>query len=533
MSGLPERLRGLLQPRSYSHPVQSVELVQTHISWVLLTGTWAYKIKRPVRYPFVDLRSLERRTFLCHEEVRLNRRFAPDLYDSVCPITIANGEARMEGGGAAIEHAVKMRQFRRDEELDRLVDAGLIEPQALEEFGRDLARIHLQLPSAAPDHKWGEPGSIRTAVLENHAQCTRAAKVFGGAADVAALRAPLAARLDALASLMSTRHAGNRVKECHADLHCSNIVRRGAGLIAFDCLEFEPAFRWIDVADEIALLLADLHSRQRPQHALAFLNGYLAQGGDYQACRLLDLYQTHRSLVRAKIMALEGGAAARAGTDAAGKRRRFAQWMSSAGVSLSAKRPVLILMSGLSGSGKTWLAQRLAPHLGAIHLRSDVERRRLAGIAAEVRSHSALQEGMYSPGVSARVNEHLAMCAADTLAGGYTTIVDATFIRRQERTHFRHFAANLGIRVCLVQCRAPKKVLRARVKERHRDGRDPSEADLSVLAWQEQHAELVTAEESMVVFEATTAAPDPLEELAARIADWIKKGGGNPVTAAP
>ena len=439
----------------------------------------------------------------------------------------------MDGAGAAIEHAVKMRQFRREDELDRLLDEGRIEPQALEEFGRNLARIHLQLPSAAPAHKWGEPGSIRAVVLDNHAQCTRAAKVFGGVADVEALRAPLAARLDALALLMLNRRASNRVKECHGDLHCSNIVRRGAHLIAFDCLEFEPAFRWIDVADEIAFLLADLHSRHRPQHALAFLNGYLAQGGDYQACRLLDLYQAYRSLVRAKIMALEGNAAARTGTEATGNRRRFAEYVGSARRFLASKRPILILMSGLSGSGKTWLAQRLAPLLGAIHLSADVERRRLAGIAEGIQSHSALQKGIYSQGASARVYEHLSMCAADTLAGGYTTIVDATFIRREDRTHFRLFAAHLGIQVCLVRCQAAKDVLRARVAERHRDGHDPSEAEVSVLAWQELHAEPITAEESLVVFEATTADAESVDRLSRRIADWVEKGDGNLVSAAP
>lgn len=519
-SGLPQRLQGLLDPGSYPHPVKRVELVETHISWVLLTGEWAYKIKRPVHYPFVDLRSLEHRLFLCQEEVRLNRRFAPELYDSVCPITCSDADVCMGGEGQAIEHAVKMRQFPREDELDRLLDAGRIEPQQLEEFGRNLAHIHLQLPSVAPTHKWGEPASVRAAVLENHAQCARIARVFGGTAEVEELGVPLAARLDALTAWMLERRAGNRVRECHGDLHCGNIVRRGAGLIAFDCLEFKPAFRWIDVADEVALLLADLHARHRAAHALAFLNGYLGQGGDYQACRMLDLYQAHRSLVRAKIMALEGEMAARVGNSVPDKKRRYAELVASARGFLASRRPLLILMCGLSGSGKTWVAQRLAPLLGAIHLRSDVERRRLGGGADVVRSHPRPQEGLYSRQAAARVYEHLSRCATDTLAGGYTTIVDATFLRQADRAYFGHFAAQLGIKICLVRCQAPPDVLRARVEKRYREGQDPSEADVAVLEWQELHSEPVTAAESLTTFDLTTATPQTIEELSDRIAAW-------------
>jgi aminoglycoside phosphotransferase family enzyme len=288
--GLPEYLRALLHPGAYPHPVQQVGLVETHISWILLTGEFAYKIKRPVRYPFIDLRSAEHRTFLCHEELRLNRRFAPEIYLDVCAITTLDGAARIGGVGKVVEHAVKMQQFPRDEELDRLFATSQVAPHELTVFGRDLATIHAGLPVAGSAQAWGRPAAVRAIVLENFEECARAARVYGRDGEVHSLRTLLRARFEIATPCMSERFAGGKVRECHGDLHSRNVVRHGGRLLAFDCAEFEPAFRWVDVADEIAFLLADLDADHRPLHAQAFLGGYLAESGDYQACRLLGLY---------------------------------------------------------------------------------------------------------------------------------------------------------------------------------------------------------------------------------------------------
>jgi uncharacterized protein len=514
----PEHLGALLHPGAYPHAVQAVEVIETHISWVLLTGEFAYKIKRPVHYPFVDLRSAERRKFLCHEEVRLNRRFAPELYLEVCSITSLDGEARLNGSGLVIEHAIKMRQFRRGDELDCLLAGARIAPAELAAFGRDLAHIHADLPVAKPTQTWGRPAAVRALILENLDECARAVKVFGGDADVHALRAILHSQLETAAGWMSERFAGGRVRECHGDLHSRNIVRRGSRLLAFDCMEFEPAFRWIDVADEVAFLLADLDSCHRPLHAQAFLAGYLARSGDYQACRLLELYKAHRSLVRAKISALSVvTVAGMSAGEIAAARRRYQDYLDGARRSLSPKRPILILMSGLSGSGKTWISKRLAPLLGAVHLRSDIERKRLVGLCESARSGSDPGQGLYSREASARVYQHLAQCAGDTLAGGYTTIVDATFNRGEDRLRFHRLSVELGVKACIVHCKAPPEVLQARISERRQRGDDPSEADLSVLHWQETHCEPVEAQESFVVFEAMTAETDVLETLTRQI----------------
>lgn len=507
---LPQHLAALLQPGAYPHPVAEVTLVETHISWILLTGEVAYKIKRPVRFPFLDLRSLERRAFFCKEELRLNRRFAPQLYSDVCPIVLVDGAARIDGAGEPVEYAVKMHQFARDNELDNLLTQSHIAPAELAAFGRELAGIHRGLPVGMPPAPWGDPQLVHEAIWKNYDECAQVSSVFDAASTVRSLRPQLEQSLRVAAPWMSDRREDGRIRECHGDLHAANIVRLESKLVAFDCLEFEPSFRWIDVADEVAFLLADLDARGYPQHEQAFLAGYLGESGDYQACRLLPVYKAHRALVRAKVAALGQRGAGDGGLSAS------RAYLDCAARALSPRRPALILMSGLSGSGKTWLAERLAPLLGAVHLRSDIERKRLAGVDDHARTGSALGEGMYSKDFTTRVYGYLGTAADDILSGGYTAVVDATFSRREDRDALRKLAFRMGAPVCLIHCRASREVLRSRIVERDRQGRDASEADVNVLEWQKEHWEPIVAEEQWTVIAVDTADVD-VTDLARQI----------------
>ena len=514
MSSFPDHLHALLYPRAYPHPVRAVDLIETHISWVLLTGRFAYKIKRPVHYPFVDLRSAEQRRLMCHEEVRLNRRFAPELYLGVHAIHERKGEARIGGSGRIIEHAVKMRRFPRSQELAALLEAKRIGPAQLEGFGAELARMHARLPVAHTGQHWGEPAAQIASIKDNAAECVRAARALGNTVALRALQASLGEWADAAWPLLARRFADGRVRECHGDLHAGNIVRRGVRLLPFDCLEFDPALRWIDVADEVSFLLADLAARRLPWHAQAFLSGYLAASGDYQLCLLAPVFRAHRALVRAKVLALTAVARGTSGAAARLVRRSYRRYVECAQQALAPQRPALVLMCGLSGSGKTWLAQRLAPALGAVHLRSDVERKRLVGLPPAVRSNSAVAQGLYAREMTLAVYERLADCAADTLAGGYTTIVDATSARTEDRMRFRALALRLGASFCIVYCHAPRQLLERRIIDRRRR-RDPSEADLEVLHWQEAHFTAPAAHEAGLVLDAARFGP---EGLARRIA---------------
>jgi len=511
----PKHLAALLEPQAYSQSVAAVTLVETHVSWILLTGEFAYKIKRPVCLAFVDMRSLQRRAFLCQEEVRLNRRFAQNLYLDVCPITVIEGAARFGGAGEPVEFAVKMRQFPREEELDNLLAKASVAPAELGEFGAELAAIHEGLPAAGPSSPWGEPSAIRAGIIRNLEECARASAAFGREAEVSSLRFELEHQLDCLEPWMAQRKAHGRVRECHGDLHAANIVRLQSHLVAFDGVEFEASFRWIDVADEVAFLAADLNARGYPRHEQAFLGGYLARSGDYQACRLLPLYKAHRALVRAKVIALslEGAAAEQADSKAQSAHRGY---IDCAARALAAPGAMLILVTGLSGSGKTWLAERLAPALGGVHLRSDVERKRLAGLTEHEPSHSSLGSGLYSSDVTDRVYERLAIAAEHVLSGGYTAIVDATFSHRGARDVFQKVAHHLGIPACLIECQAPQEVLMSRISARAARGNDASEANSGVVNWQKGHWEPLAADEGWLHLSVDTSLTQ-IEDLCQRI----------------
>jgi len=510
---LPPHFASLLTPEAYPHETLEIRVVETHISWVLLTGRFAYKIKRPVRYPFVDLRSASKRKFLCEEELRLNRRFAPELYDAVVPVTSDAGRARIGGEGEPIDHAVRMCQFAPSEELAALIAESCVTPNELRAFGLSLAAIHERLP-ADTDGEFGTLQAVRATLASNVEQLESVSQRTGvGQPLDEKVRESLPALIERLSATIEGRKASGRVRECHGDLHCRNIVRHAGKLLAFDCLEFEPAFRWIDVAHEIAFLYMDLRKRGASRHAAAFLSAYLQASGDYEAARLLPLYGAHCALVRAKVAALGDPTS-----------DDFTAYVDCAKSLLVPSRPVLVLMSGLSGSGKTWLATRVAPELGAIHLRSDVERKRLAGVDSLASTQSPVGGGAYASEMSSRTYRRLAECAADVLAGGLTVFVDATFQRREDRAHFVRCAARAGVSLVLVRCRAPDAVLESRIRKRARSGTDASEADLAVLDWQRAHFEAIDPGEGLAVIDADTTSESVVADVKGRLAALASSG---------
>jgi predicted kinase len=253
-------------------------------------------------------------------------------------------------------------------------------------------------------------------------------------------------------------------------------------------------------------LLSDLTARDQPLHAHAFRGGYLGQSGDYHACRVLPVYRAHRALVRAKVAALSASEAEPSMQAALRSEQR--RLLDCARSALAPRRPRLLLMCGLSGSGKTWVARTLAPPLNAIHLRSDLERKRRAGLGERDRSGSALATGLYTTQATASVYRHLGRCAEDALAGGCDVIVDASFLRRDDRAAFRELAKRLNITLQLIYCNAPPRALQARVALRQRAQQDASEADLRVLDWQAGQFEPPTSEESIEVISADTTDPN-------------------------
>lgn len=497
----------LLSPAAWPHPVRApVRVVETHISRVYLTGEWAYKVKKPLHLPFLDYSTLERRRACCEEELRLNRRTAPDLYVGVSAIAGTTLAPRVEGDGPAIEYAVRMRQFDTEAALDALVESDRVAAAELAALGSDLAGFHASAARAPDDALFGDPAAVLRVALDNFR--TLDATPTGG--PVPALLATLRGRVESefarIRTALSTRRAEGRVRECHGDLHCGNVVRWRGRLVPFDGIEFDPALRWIDVASDVAFLTMDLAERGRPDLRHALLQSWFDASGDAGAIGLLQFFETGRALVRAKVAALRARQPGGGPGDLA-TSERYLRW---ALARTERRRPRLLVTCGYSGSGKTWLASRLAISLRALHLRSDVERKRLAGIAPLADSRSPQDGGIYTLEFNTRTYRRLAECAAAALAGGESVIVDAACLRRDERRSLVGIADSAGAAATLLHCVAPVDLLRERILARSRSGADASEAGLVTLERQPGYWEPFEPDEVGRVITVDTTAPDSL-----------------------
>jgi len=493
---LDRLIAALRAPACYPHAVDQVELLQTHISCILLAGDYAYKIKKPVNLGFLDFSTLEARRHYCEEELRLNRRTAPGLYLEVIPISGSASEPVLGGGGPAIEYALKMRRFAQDALLDRMARHGALTAQHVDALALGLAWFHVGIARAGPDMEFGSSERILAPALQNFEQMLELASAKADLALLARLRDWSAREHGSLGAVFDARKRDGWVRECHGDLHLGNIALLDGVPTPFDGIEFSADLRWTDVMNEVAFLMMDLFDHRLPRLAFRFLNAYLERTGDYAGLRVLRFYLVYRALVRAKVSCLRAhqpGIAAREQSEIEQEYRRH---LHLAERLAAATHPAMLLMHGLSGSGKTTIAQGLLEALGAVRLRSDVERKRLFGLAPEARSGSGVDAGLYAPGASERTYAHLAALAREVLAAGYPVIVDAAFLKRSWRGRFAEIARDAGARFAIAACTVSPETLRARIALRERAARDASEAGLAVLERQFETEEPLAADEA-------------------------------------
>lgn len=451
------------------------DVLETHISWVLLTSDRAYKIKKPVTTGFLDYGSLAERLRCCREEVRLNARFAPGLYLGVFPVTGTPAAPVLDGRGPAIEYAVAMHRFPEGALFSERLAAGRLQREDIDGLADLLARLHREAPVQAADGSHGS-SQRRRVVVRNLLQA------IGPQHGMRPLQAWLCAEHLKLAAAWDRRAASGHVRECHGDLHLANIVRLESGIAAFDALEFDPALRWIDVLDDAAFPVMDLAAHGRWDLAFRLLNRWLDATGDHEALPLLRHAAVQRALVRALVELLRHprrAGAARLYLDNA------TEWTRPAPAQLT-------IMHGLPGSGKTFVSQQLLERHRAIRLRSDVERKRLFGLAPQASSRAAGLD-IYTPAATARTYDRLLQLARTALEAGYPAIVDAAFLRRDEREQARALAASLDVPFSIVACEAPPEILQSRLRARVGDA---SEADADVLARLREAGEPLDANEA-------------------------------------
>lgn len=489
-------------------PHGNFRIVQTHLSRLLLLPDRVLKFKRPVQLPFANFTTLDSRAHFCAEELRLNQRLAPELYLAVHPIggSVEQPVLDAQQVPPPLDWALSMRRFAADQELTHLVAHGGLQLAQVQDFGAQLAAFHQTAPQAPAHAPWGSAQQVEGAiaqVLQTLASVAPAAWVQ----TVAQLQAWWQATAPRLRPLWAQRQAAGKVCEGHGDLHLGNVVAWQGRLTAFDCIEFEPAFRWLDPMADIAFFTMDLKLRGRADLAWGFLDAYLSASGDYAGLAVLQVYEVYRALVRAMAAALAG--CTEQGPDYAQGALELAQ----------PRAPRLLLTYGRSGSGKSSVALQLLQAAGAVRVRSDVERKRLAGLDALADSAAAGLQ-LYTPEHTQRTWQHLLQTTRSLLQARYApVIVDAAFLQASQRQAFMQLAAQCQVPCSIVHCHAPEAVLQARLAQRQAHGRDPSEATAQVLA--AQVAQPLSAQELAYTIDCPTDQAWQADVLAQR---WLATG---------
>lgn len=468
-----ELVRWLAAPGVLPGSVDGVEVRETHASVVFLTRERAFKLKKPVDFGFLDYSTPGRRLRMCRREVALNRRLAPGVYLGVRAVREGPGGAPCIGGrGRVIDHLVEMRRLADEDSLAArlaLGEAGEAECRAV---ATAAARFHAAAP--AGEARRGRVPAVRVSVMENFRQLAEMPGVAMPAEFQAALRAKAARFLRDSREVLAARAAAGAVRECHGDLRAEHVyLTAGDGIEVIDCIEFNRRLSEIDVAADIAFLVMDVAAAGHWHEAGAIAEEYRERSGDALE-GVLEFYAAYRAVVRAKVAGLFASGHAPddpARENAPIEARRYA-W-AALEFATPPRRPVLAITGGLTGTGKSWLAEPLAAVLAAERLNADRVRKELGGVPAGVRVPARPNEGLYRPEMNVAVYGALLERAAAALAAGRNVVLDGTFRREGDRAAAAAVAAAAGARYFAIECTAPAEEVRRRLDRRQAEGSDP------------------------------------------------------------
>lgn len=496
---LPPLIQEMLKPEFYPHPVETpIRLIQTHVSYVTLTGDYAYKVKKAVNFGFLDYSTLEKRQHFCEEEIRLNQRTAAPIYLEALPISQQDDHYILETVGNVVEYVVKMRQFPQSALLSHLFERGELTEELLRRLAEAIAQFHLNAQTDEYIRSFGTVDSIRQSIDENYEQTVG----FIGGPQTQKQFDETKAYTDRFFAtqlkLFQQRREQNKIRACHGDLHLNNICYWQDQLLLFDCIEFNESFRFVDVMFDIAYIIMDLTVNGREDLAAIFLSHYVEQTGDWEGLQVLPLYVSRQSYVRAKVMSFLLGDPSVAEADKQATAATAAKYYTLAWSYVQQRQGRLLIMSGLSGSGKSTVARELSRQLGGIYLRSDAVRKHLAGIPVAQRGDNSL----YIPEMSQKTYSRLVDLGAALASQGYTIILDAKFDTQATRQRAIAAAQMHNLALTIVHCEAPLDILKERVQQRSGDIAD---ATLEVL--EKQQLEPFTAAEAQFVTTIDTTRP--------------------------
>lgn len=503
-SDFDKLLQGLRNPDLYPQAVSTISVIETHISAVLLTGDFAYKLKKPLDLGFLDFSTLERRKHYCEEEIRLNKRLAPDLYLDTVPITGTPDSPIIAGKGPPIEYLVRMRQFDPEQQLDRLLARGELTTSHIDNVIARIATFHAHAAKLDKDSLLGTPEAVFAPMQQNFDQLYPLITDPTRHAQIERLERWTKDSFERLAPLLAQRRAAGFIRECHGDMHLGNMVQFSNDITIFDGIEFNDAFRWIDIANEIAFFVMDLESRGASALAHRALNGWIELTGDHQAPCLMRFYQTYRAMVRAKVACIRLAQPGLSDTEREDILSAYQRYADLAERYTLAHRGALLITHGFSGAGKTTLSTQAVEALGMIRLRSDVERKRLFGMGSESRSGSGITTGLYTAEATEQTYAALIDHARWALLADFPVVVDASFLGRKQRMRFAELAYSLNVPFLILDVHASESSLRERIGLRENDA---SEATTAVLDWQMDHADPLEAAEPKIQVDSTQALP--------------------------
>ena len=461
---LPELAQALLEPKAYPQAPGKIELVQTQMSFVFLTDDYVYKVKKSVNLGYLDYTTEEKRQFYCQREVELNRRLCPEVYLKVVPITRNRGAISVEGGGKVIEHAVKMRRLPQEAMMNALLAENQVTPEMITRVAQKLAAFHQKAETNADISAFGEIKAISQNTDENFTQTKKYISTTISRDKYKHIKDYTDGFIQENVSLFGKRIAEGRIRDCHGDLHAAHICFTN-GICIYDCIEFNDRFRYCDIASEIAFLAMDLDHYGRTDLSRIFVSAYVDQSRDRELVKLLDFYKCYRAYVRGKVESFKLDDPYIAPAEKSQTLETASSYFDLAHAYTRSK-PILLITTGLVGTGKTFLAQALAKRLGLAVISSDVTRKQLASIPITEHRFEEFDSGIYSPVFSRKTYDKMFSEAKGILSDGGSVILDASFIRAEERLKAKQLAEETNVKFLIIECILDEEIIKQRLAQR-------------------------------------------------------------------
>lgn len=482
----PDLVDAMSRPEFYPHRPETVDLVQTHISFIFIAGDYVYKVKKAVNFGFLNFTTVQKRRFYCAEEIRLNRRLAPEIYLKTIEIRQGvDGHLHLGQKGRIVDYAVVMKRIPLDRMLIKLLIEGKVGLDLMDSIAARLVKFHR---TAETNERINSIGGIKT-VKKNHDENFDQTPKYIGITitkeKYALIKSYANQFLDKQRTLLEQRVRNHRIRDCHGDLHLEHICLDNGNIVIFDCIEFNKRFRYVDVAAEVAFLAMDLDYRGYPEHARAFIKAYVKHSGDHEVERLTDFYKCYYAYVRGKVMSFrmdDRSLNKKDQEEAIQTAARYFDLASSYAARL--EKPTLILISGLVGTGKSALAANLSPLLRAEIIRTDILRKEILHIPTTEHRYENFGTGIYSDEMSGKTYAKALKLAEQRLKVGDSVMIDASYKRKAERLKAKETAERMGASFLMIECICPEDIIKRRLQERLAKADEPSDG-----TWEIYHAQ--------------------------------------------